>query len=331
MGAPQEPMTKAARDAWIAAAATRVLAASVYRHAGWAAHGLAWIAKKEALETVAEQAIPAGKRVAEAAMAEAAEAPSTAHLLPAGADAAARREAADAYGRAAVWLGRSAKAFERSARFDRAEAAEEGRAARAYGRADLAGRGRAARRRAGEARRSCKASGEWAAHTADEARLIGSVADELANGPPGGAGELSQWMSAQAAKIEVVRGAQAEASEEAAQAAEAWRNARDGLAHATETAKKEAAPADQRLKEEAALPDGRGMADGENEAVRAWEAAMAAAGRAIDAAGDFGELEQDVSRPGDGRQSQRQRPRRPRPPPTTTTAAERHKRWANLN
>ena len=321
-GGSQKPGTKAAaaaRDAWIAAAATRVLAASVYRHAGWAAYGLAWIAKKEALELVAERAIPAGERAAaEAAAAGAEPSADSPHSETGARDKAARKEAADAYRRAAVWLDRSARAFARSARFDRAEAAEEERAARAYGRAELEVRGRSARRRAAEARMSRAASDMWADRTGDEAGIIGAVVDELAAGKLGGAGELSQWLSAQAANLGVVRQALAEADDVAAQAAVSWRDAKDGLVHATESAEKEAASAEQRSKDAGAR---KGMAAAEKEAMRAWEAAMKAARRAIDAATDLGDLEHDIVTVKDGGGRQRQLP-----PP-----AERHKGWTRLN
>ena len=298
MEGPQKPKAKAkakaasaeARDAWIAAAATRVLAASVHRHVGRAAYGLAWIARKKALEVVVERALPAGERAAEAEAALATAA-SSGSAKTSEAAAAAQEDAAGAYRRAAVWLKRSARAFERSARCDRAEAAQEERAARAYRMADLAKRGRAARRRAAEARRTRAISAESARRARDEAGAFRTAVDGPAaggGGGLGGEGSLSRWLSVQAAEADVARQALAEAAEEAGKAAEARRASFEGIAHAMDTAKQEAEPAARASMEEAA---GKRPAPDAEDGMQAWGEAMIAAGRALDAADDLDSLE----------------------------------------
>ena len=298
MAGQQKPLTAAARDAWNAAAATRVLAASVHRHTGWVSYGLAWTAKMEALELVVELAIPAGERAA--AVAEAA----TCRRTMTGDEEAMLREAARAYGRATKWLERSARAFGRSARCDRAEAAEEERSARAYRRADLEERGRAASRRAAEARRSGTTSAAWAKRTADEVAMFRMVVDGLdAAGGLDEAWGLSRWMTMLAAKIDVVRQAHAEAASEAEQAAMAGQEALDSLLHATDTVEQEAALAAVASRAAAAgkktAPDARG-------GMRAWMAAVISVRSALEAAGDFESL---ASNP--GRRAGRRRRGRP--------------------
>ena len=68
------------------------------------------------------------------------------------------------------------------------------------------------------------------------------------------------------------------------QAAGAWREAHDGLAHAAETAERGRIGRAQ-------VEGGRGRQKNgsmQRGAMRAWEKAMAAAGRAIEAASDYG-------------------------------------------
>ena len=296
---PQKP-TKAARDAWIAAAATRVLAASIHRHSGWEAYGLAWRAKKKALRLAAKRAMPAGERAAAAAASAAAEAAkSIGRRAWTGDEAAeaASQEAAREYGRTCAWLKRSARAFGRSARCDRAEAAEEERAAGAYRRADMPGREQAARRRAAMARRSQRASAASAKRAGEEVDMFRTVIDTLAAGRLGEAGRegLSQWLSGQAARADAVKRALAVASKEIGRAAAAGQAAIEGVAHAKESVEREAAPAAAARKADAA--SGKEAAPEAQEAARAWNAAMAAASSALEAANGFDDARHGRGRP----------------------------------
>ena len=294
---PQKPGTApaGARDAWAAAAAARVLAAAVHRDIGWFAYGLAWAAKRDALEIVERILAPGGMR--------------------AGGGDAEMREAAEALERAAGHLEESAVGFGRSAECDRAEAIEEKRAARAYGRAAQAGRREAARRRAAGARRLMAASDRCARQSHEEAvTLLGLLAgwwgDGKAgataatppqppprrgrSGEPGPAERLSAWMARQSTSMEAVREAQAQAAAEAKKAGEVWREARNGLEHAADASKRESTAAAGAAKAAAA---GQKLAPDMQEAVRAWRAAMAAAKRAVAMPAGISSPSSDASSP----------------------------------